>query len=175
MSRRASIVSVALVIAAGCASAPVSDASPTAAALRRLCTLRDSSAFAVVSRTAPVVKLVALHMAIAGGMPAGDGVIRLSETEDRLAREHVAEAIPLPADTACSWSARAGREPFTEDTVIELSNVIAAGVAANTTPGLFARVSAGGRPGATFYWIPIETRGGRAYAGQPLELPVSDG
>jgi hypothetical protein len=178
MSRRVPIVIAALLIAAGCASAPVSDASPTAAALRRLCTLaevRAASPVSVVSRTAPVLEPVALHMALAGDMPAGEGVIRLSETGDRLAREHVAETIPLPADTSCRWTPRAAREPYSEGLVIELSNVVAAGLAANPTPGLFARLSAGGRPGATFYWIPIESRDGRSFAGLPLELSVSDG
>jgi hypothetical protein len=66
------------------------------------------------------------------------------------------------------------RDQYSEMLRVELSPVVAAGVVANQSSGIFARVSAGGRPGADFFWLPIIDLDARK-VGPAIRLSIEDG
>jgi hypothetical protein len=71
--------------------------------------------------------------------------------------------------------AQDGREPYSEFLLIELSPLVPEEIASNPTPGIFARVSAGGRLGADYYWLPVTKTSGESTIGRPVRLMVDDG
>jgi hypothetical protein len=169
------LFALALLPLAGCATAVAE--RPTAATLRVVCELaqvRAASRIDVVTETAPVLQLGALRQRLDARPLTSLDVQRLSAAEAQIAAAG-RDPVILPAGTGCHWNARISREPYDEAVVIELSKVVPDGTAANSTPGIFVRISAGGRPGAEYYWVPLVVRGGKATAGPPIELDVSDG
>ncbi len=65
---------------------------------------------------------------------------------------------------------------YVEGVLVEVSPILERGVAGNPTDGIAVRISSGGRPGASFYWVPLldcTTKGCRA--GDPVRLDVHDG
>jgi hypothetical protein len=165
-----------LAIAAACVSSTKHD-DATGAALRALCAAPGvgSSRAVVLDRTAMVVQLPALHQHFSSAKLSPKDVEMLAAEEERLIQHFASEPVTLPRGTPCSWRLKKSREPYSEETLIELSNVVPAGTAANPTPGVFIRVSAGGRPGADFYWVPILFDATKVTAETPVRLDVADG
>jgi hypothetical protein len=172
-------IALSVVMCCSCVTGAHDREDASSAALRSLCSLKEirgASRVGVVSRTAMVAQLGGLEQLVTKRPVSVDDVARLTAAEERLVRDFVAGPIIPPRDAPCKWVLRASREPYTPDLLVELSNVIPAGIAGNATPGIFARVSAGGRPGADFYWIAIRLRAdGAVVAETPVALMVSDG
>jgi len=174
MNLRASMVTLCIVSA--CSSATLHD-GVTAAALRSLCALplAHTSSPSVVAHTTMIVQLAALQQQFLPGELSLKDVELLTSEEDRLIRGFSPVPVILPRGTQCAWRLKETREPYTDEMLVELSNVVSAGTAGNPTAGVFARISAGGRPGADFYWVPISGEGEAVRAGTPVLLAVADG
>ncbi|HEV7921902.1 MAG TPA: hypothetical protein VGR02_14025 [Thermoanaerobaculia bacterium] len=168
---------IALVLVGSSCAASTKQDDLAAVALRSLCANTDLTAqdVTVVTRTSMIVQLFALHQYYLGTAVTAQDVERLMDQEKRLVASFEAGSVQLSGGTQCKCRSVNAREPYIETTMVELSPVMPAQIAGNPTPGIFARVSAGGRPGADFYWIPIVTDAAGPHAGNPVRLNVSDG
>jgi hypothetical protein len=171
--KRASIAAVLMSVA--CSSAQQEPS--TAAALRAVCRLesvRSAKRIEVVTETAPILQLAALRQALDAHALAPDEIRRLFLAEQRIGAGS-SEPVILPFPSECAWQRRPSREPYDDALVIELSKTVPANTAANPTPGIIVRLSAGGRPGGEYYWVPLLSHGTTTEPLPPIRLDVSDG
>ena len=148
------------------------------AALRRLCEMQDfRSAVAVelIDLTRPTaLQLPALRLMANPSPLTGEDLAALTAAEEKLLHSFNGELVTAPAGTTCVWRVSENRDRYSEMLRVELSPVVPADVAANQSSGIFARVSAGGRPGAEFFWLPIIDLDARK-VGPPVRLSIDDG
>lgn len=150
------------------------DATPYSVALEALCGLpeiRSSQVVEVIGQPVAVAQLPALWAHFNAGALTERDVVALTEAEQKFQRGVHSERFRLP-EGACIWLVAEDRESYSDLVRIELSPILPKGVVSNPSPGIFARVSAGGRPGADFYWLPVIARG---RLGTPVKLSVDDG
>jgi hypothetical protein len=150
-------------------------ASPFTAALTALCEvpdLRSANKVEVIGETTAVLQLPALRAYFDPVSLTGRDIAALTEAEEKLLRDFRSEPFSLPRDSGCAWQMAEGHATYSDRLRIELSFVVPRNTASNPSEGVFARVSDGGRPGADFYWLPIEVSG---KIGVPVKLSVDDG
>lgn len=150
----------------------------TAQALRHLCTATVFSATTVdvYDETVPLFPLVALYGHFTDEPMDGPALAMLAETETQLQQAFQNErVIPPSGDDSCEWNPQHDREPYGESLLVEVSGLVASGTARNPTDGIFVRVSLGGRPGGTIFWIPCTRTSQGWLLGTPAALSVDDG
>lgn len=160
----------------GCVSNPT---SPTVAVLRRICQvdeLRDAKTVLVVSKTQPVWMVPALWIYYKDAPTTAEDVEELDRIEADLQRRFEPVAIDIPTDARCAFVAVTPRgETYMEATLIEVSPMIKRGLTGNPTDGMVVRISAGGRPGASFYWVPLVECARGCRVDNVVKLDVHDG
>ncbi len=157
----------AVLLAAACASA--GQDPRFAAALRTVCNMPEvhsAKNVEVVTTTAPVMHLAALRQLLDPSPLTVKDVETLTAVEAQLSGD---TPLVIPSRLGCHWRTRASREPYSDALRIEISKIVPAGAASNPEPGVFVRISAGGRPGADIYWLPLVPDAA------PIRMDVSDG
>lgn len=134
----------------------------------------------VLADTRPVFHMVALHFHSSGPSLLPSEIEPDLEREDYLRASFQPQRSPRPPRTAaCHWKVtQADLQDllFTNKLILELSNVLEDPHAPGEIPswGRFARFSLGGRPGASWLWIPLHAVDGQWIAGEAVLLDVSD-
>jgi hypothetical protein len=181
---------VGAAVAAGCGSLPGGRPRELPAeAFAQLCRAFaeepgfDAAAPIVVPKqTRPIYQSLALRLV---HQPAAV-TLRQAESDERrdasLRESFEAMRLSVPAEGGkCRWERPGSEEaPAAEgsELMLELSNVTEDPFASSGEPrwGVFARLSLGGRPGASWYWVALQARGGGGWmAREAIRLDVSDG